>query len=105
MHHVGAFGVSLGAIVVAQACHADSRLKACLMMDAAMPADVVQSGLKQPSIWLTRDASTMRLERERSGGWTEAEIHQTLSTMQAVYAKSQPGDGYYVDIPGMFHVN
>jgi hypothetical protein len=25
--------------------------------------------------------------------------------MQAVYAKSQPGDGYYIDIPGMFHVN
>ena len=70
-----------------------------------MPANVVQAGLEQPSMWMTRDANTMRLERQRSGGWTEAEIHQTLSTMQAVFAKSLPGDGYYVQIPGLFHVN
>lgn len=105
MQRVGTFGISLGAIVVGEACHIDQRLKACLMRDAAMPANVVQAGLEQPSMWMTRDANTMRLERQRSGGWTEAEIHQTLSTMQAVFAKSLPGDGYYVQIPGLFHVN
>jgi hypothetical protein len=105
MQHIGAFGVSLGAMVVGQACHDDQRLSACLMMDAAMPADVVQSGLSQPSMWLTRNAATMRLERKRSGGWTDEEIHQTLSTMQATFAESKPGNDFYLDIPGMFHVN
>jgi hypothetical protein len=105
MQRVGTFGVSLGAMVAGEACHTDPRLKACLMMDAAMPADVVQAGLRQASMWMTRDANTMRLERQRSGGWPEAEIHQTLTTMQTVFNKSLPRDGYYVQVPGMFHVN
>jgi hypothetical protein len=105
LQRVGTFGISLGAIVASEACHIDSRLKACLMMDAAMPADVVQAGLRQPSMWITRDADTMRLERQRAGGWSEADITQTLTTMRAVFEKSLPGDGYYVQVPGMFHVN
>lgn len=104
LHHVGAFGISLGAMVVGESCYRDPRLKACLMMDAAMPADVVHAGLQQASMWITRDAHTMRLERQRSGGWSEADIQQTLTTMRAVY-RSLPGDGYYVQIPGMFHDN
>lgn len=105
LQRVGTFGISLGAIVASEACHTDSRLKACLMMDAAMPADVVRAGLRQPSMWITRPASSMRLERQRAGGWSEAGIAQTLNTMQAVYNKSLAGDGYYVSVPGMFHVN
>jgi len=97
---VGTFGVSLGAIVASEACHSDPRLKACLMMDAAMPADVVQAGLRQPSLWMTRPASDMRLE-----SWSEADITQTLTTMQAVFNEESAGDGYYVSVPGMFHVN
>jgi predicted dienelactone hydrolase len=105
MQHVGVFGVSLGAMVAAEVAHRDPRIKASLMMDAAMPADVVKAGLQQPSMWLTRDAGTMRLERQRSGGWSEQDIAQTLSTMRAVFNKSRPGEGYYVQIPGMFHIN
>jgi len=105
LEHVGIFGVSLGAMVAGEACHKDLRLRACLMMDAAMPADVVRSGLQQPTMWLTRPASDMRLERARSGGWSEKDIQQTLSTMQEAYAKAQPGGSYFVSIPGMFHVN
>ncbi len=100
LHHVGTFGISLGAMVASEACHRDARLKACLMMDAAMPADVVQAGLRQPGMWITRPASSMQLE-----GWSETDITQTLSTMQAVFNKEPAGDGYYVSIPGMFHVN
>ena len=70
-----------------------------------MPADVVQAGLRQPSMWITRDADTMRLERQRSGGWSDADIAQTLNTMLAVFDRTSPGDGYYVQMPGMFHVN
>jgi hypothetical protein len=100
LQRVGTLGVSLGAMVASEACHSDPRLKACLMMDAAMPANVVETGLRQPAMWLTRSANTMRQEN-----WSEADIDQTVSTMQAVFNKEPAGDGYYVSIPGMFHVN
>ncbi len=100
LQHVGIFGISLGAIVASEACHMDIRLKACLLMDAAMPANVVQARLKQSAMWLTRPASDMRLEK-----WKASDITQALSTMRAVYDKEPAGDGYYVEIPGMFHVN
>jgi len=104
LERTGAFGISLGGMNVAEACSKDARLKACLIMDVSIPADAVKSGLKQPSMFITRDADTMRLERERFGGWTEKDIAQTLGTMRSVYA-GLPGDGYYVEIPKMFHVN
>jgi protein tyrosine phosphatase (PTP) superfamily phosphohydrolase (DUF442 family) len=104
MQRVGAFGVSLGGIVVAEACHLEPRLKACLMMDAPMPTDVVASGLQQPSMWITRDADGMRLERRTAGGWSEAEIQAHQATMRAVY-QSLPGAGYFVQVRGMFHSN
>ncbi|MEV6139092.1 carboxylic ester hydrolase [Nocardia sp. NPDC051990] len=105
LDQVGAFGVSLGAMVVGAACHADPRLWACLMMDAAMPADVVRDGLQRPNMWLTRDADSMLLERSRSGGWPDRDIDETLTTQRKVFTESPPGYGYYVEIPGMFHVN
>ena len=104
LRRVGAFGVSLGGIVVAEACHLEPRLKACLMMDAPMPVDVVTSGLQQPSLWITRDADGMRLERQRAGGWSEKEILAHQTTMRSVY-QSLPGAGYFVQVPGMFHLN
>jgi hypothetical protein len=102
---MGTFGVSLGAMVAAEACHHDHRLKACLMLDAAMPADVVRDGLTAASMWITRDAGTMRLERRRSGGWSEAAISETLTTMRAVFSKSAPGQGWYLEVPGIFHTD
>jgi hypothetical protein len=104
LQRIGIFGVSSGGVVGAEACLKDPRLKACLIMDVVMTADVVQKGLQQPSMWITRNADTMRLEREKSGGWTEADIKQTQSTMRAVY-DSLPGDGYFVQVPGMFHID
>jgi len=100
----GTFGISLGGMDAAEACLKDPRLKACLIMDVWMPADVVRAGLQQPSMFITRDADTMRLERQRSGGWTEKDIALTLSTMRTVYERLS-GDGYYIEIPTMFHVN
>lgn len=104
LQHVGVFGVSLGGIVASEACRLEARLRACLVMDAPMPTDVVHSGLQQPTMWMTRDAETMRLERRRAGGWSETDIHEHLSTMRATFANLR-GDGYFVQIPGMFHVN
>ncbi len=105
LRRVGVFGVSLGAIVAAQASLMDTRITASLMMDAAMPSDVVRAGLSQPCLWISRPASDMRLERSRSGGWPEAAIAQTLGTMQAVFNRHASGSAYYLILPGMFHVN
>jgi len=105
LRHAGIFGISLGGMTAAETCHEDSRFSACLMMDAAMPADVVASGLQQPGMWITRPASDMQLEDKEAGGWSPKDIHQTLSTMQAVYGQSKPGNGYYVSVKGMFHHN
>ncbi len=100
----GTFGISLGGIVGAEACRIEFRLRACLLMDAPMPVNVVKHGLQQPALWITRDAETMRLERSRSGGWTEADISAHQTSMQATYANSQY-PSYFVQVPGMFHVN
>jgi len=99
LRRIGVFGISLGGIVVGEACRLDRRLRACLVMDAPMPAEVVQAGLKQPSMWITRDAKTMQLE-----GWPQAEIDEHQTTMPAVFA-SLAGDGYFERVPGMFHAN
>jgi pimeloyl-ACP methyl ester carboxylesterase len=100
----GVFGISLGAMNAAQACADDRRLKACLMMDAAVPAAAIKTGIRQPSMFITREAAMMRRERAQTGGWTEWDIALTLGTMRTVYERL-PGDGYYVDIPTMFHIN
>ncbi|MEU8655360.1 hypothetical protein [Actinoplanes philippinensis] len=73
-------------------------------MDDPAPADVVAVGLRQPTMFPTRDAETMRRERRSSGGWTEHDIATTLGTMRAAYANLS-GGGYYVQIPDLFHVN
>lgn len=87
-----------------EACRLERRLRAGLLMDAFMPAEVVRAGLQQPIMWITRDADTMRLERRRAGGWSEPSIDEHLTTMRSVYERL-PGDGYYVQVPGMFHLD
>ena len=104
LQRVAAFGVSLGGIVVGEACRLDARLRACLVMDAPMSIDVVKAGLQQPSMWITRDAASMRLERQRAGGWPDAEIEAHQTSMRAVY-EGLSGAGYLVRVPGMFHSN
>jgi predicted dienelactone hydrolase len=104
LRRVGVFGISLGGIVVGEACRREPRLRACLVMDAAMPTDVVRAGLRQPSMWITRDAASMRLERQRAGGWPEVEIQAHQTSMRAVY-ESLSGAGYFVSVPRMFHGN
>ena len=68
LRQAGFFGISLGGIVASAACLSEPRVRACLMMDAPMPTDVVTTGLLKPGMWITRDAASMRMERQRSGG-------------------------------------
>jgi pimeloyl-ACP methyl ester carboxylesterase len=100
---IGVFGMSLGAIVAARACSDDRRFGACLMMDAAMPIDVAKNGLRQPALWLTRSADAMRQERRSAGGWPEAEITITQSSMHE--AAQQSNDGVIVEFPGSYHIS
>lgn len=100
----GIFGISLGGIDAAEACLKDRRLRACLIMDVFMSAEVVKRGLDIPALWITRDAETMRLERRLAGGWTEEDIEQHQRTMRQVY-QSLRNEGYYLEIPGIFHLN
>jgi predicted dienelactone hydrolase len=104
LERVGIFGISMGGEVAAEACLSDPRLQASLIMDVWIPANVLESSLQQPVLFVTRDADTMRLERKRSGGWTEEEIALTLNTLRALY-EGLPGEGYYLQIPKMFHIN
>jgi Platelet-activating factor acetylhydrolase, isoform II len=97
LHHVGIFGTSLGGITAAEACHLDRRFGACLMVDVAMPPDIVRSGVQQSTMWISAEADAKRLE-----GWTTSAIDEQQTTVAAVFA-SLPGDGYLVSIPGMFH--
>ncbi len=95
----GMFGVSLGGAVTAEACDMEPRLRACLIMDVFMPADVLRSGLRQPTMWISRDAASMRLEH-----WKQGDIDETQNGMRTVFARL-PGDGYLVLVPGAFHPN
>jgi hypothetical protein len=99
LQRAGMLGPSLGGLVGAEACHLEPRLRACLAMDVHMPADVVEAGLKQPTMFISRDAQSMQLER-----WNQEYIDQAQTTMRAVY-ESLPGDGYLVRVRGTFHAN
>lgn len=94
---VGIFGLSLGGEISAQAALEDERIRACMVIDAWMPPEVLCRGLCQPTMFLTRDAETM--ERE---GWSAADASETLTTMRAVY-DTLPAAGYFVQVRGMFH--
>jgi|GEM_PF-5397371 len=63
-----------------------------------MATDVAAAGVANPSMWITRDAATMRLERKRAGGWSEAEIDAHKTSMRAAHS-ALPGAGCLVQVP------
>ncbi|MCJ8014635.1 hypothetical protein MUG84_23395 [Paenibacillus sp. KQZ6P-2] len=99
LKNVGMFGPSMGGLVGAEASYLDPRFRAFIAMDVHMPANVVRSGLKQPTMFISREAKWMKME-----GWSKEDIDKTQITMRSVY-KKLPKDGYLVLIPGTFHVN
>jgi len=60
----GMFEPSLGGLVGAEACYLDTRLQAFLAMNVQIPADVIRAGLKQPTMFISREAKWMQVE-----GW------------------------------------
>jgi dienelactone hydrolase len=100
---VGLMGMSLGAIVTAQACAMEDRIDACLMMDAPVPTEVASHGLRQAALWISRPAEDQRLERAASGGWPEDEIAAQALTINQALANSPKSQ--LVLVPGLFHLD
>ena len=100
---LGAFGVSLGGIIVSEASWKDARIKANLIMESRIPLKIAQIGLRVPTMVITRPAEAMRTERERSGGWTESDIQEHLSTMENLCKNTAESE--FVQIPDIFHVD
>jgi pimeloyl-ACP methyl ester carboxylesterase len=102
LERAGVFGVSLGGMVVGETCRVEPRLRACMVLDAHMTPDVVRDGLRQPTMWISRDVETLELD-----GWPHAGvlgIDALYNGMRAVFERL-PGDGYVVLVPGTFHLN
>ena len=103
LDRLGAFGVSLGGVIVSEASWRDRRIKASLIMESPIPKKIAQTGLPVPTMVITRPAESMRTERKKSGGWTEKDIEQHLSTMRALFENTAESE--FVQIPDMFHVD
>ena len=103
MDRLGAFGVSLGGVIVSEASWKDPRIKASLIMESPIPKKIAQTGLPIPTMVITRPAESMRIERKKSGGWTEKDIEQHLSTMRALFENTAESE--FVQLPDMFHVD
>ena len=103
LDRLGAFGVSLGGIIVSEASWKDPRIKANLIMESPIPKKIAQTGLRVPTMVITRPAEAMRAERKKSGGWTESDIEQHLSTMRALFENTAESE--FVQLPDMFHVD
>lgn len=98
LDHAGVFGSSLGGITTAEACRMDRRFRACLGLDQAMPAAVVRSGLRQPTMWVVRGGTSDRTDE----GWKRLATKELNTSVRSVFDRL-PGDGYLVSIPNMFH--
>ena len=72
-------------------------------MESRIPLKIAQTGLRVPTIVITRPEEAMRTERERSGGWTESDIQEHLSTMENL-CKNTP-ESEFIQIPDIFHVD
>ena len=103
LDRLGAFGVSLGGIIVSEASWKDPRIKANLIMESRIPLKIAQTGLRVPTMVITRPAEAMRTERERSGGWTESDIQEHLSTMKNLCKNTVESE--FVQIHNIFHVD
>jgi hypothetical protein len=103
LDHVGVMGMSLGAIVTAQACATDARIDACLMMDAPVPTEVAAIGLRQAALWISRPKADQRLERAASGGWPEYEIDAQAATIDEALSNSE--HGRLVQVHGLYHAD
>ena len=90
---VGVFGHSLGGATAAQFCHDDSRCKAGIDVDGQPFGSVVQSGLRQPFMFLLSD----------HGGSSDPVSRQIEANLQAIYDRLPPNGRLRIAIRGANH--
>lgn len=104
LQRIGVAGVSLGGIVAGEVAREDRRVRAALILDAAVPLRTVEEGLDVPTMWITRPPETMRQERERAGGWPEEEIEAHHRTTRNAFG-SMRAPGYLIQVPDIAHLD
>ena len=90
---VGVFGHSLGGATAAQFCHDDSRCKAGIDVDGQPFGSVVQSGLRQPFMFLLSD----------HGGSSDPVSRQIEANIQSIYDRLPPNGRLRIAIRGANH--
>jgi predicted dienelactone hydrolase len=93
MTRVGVFGHSFGGAAAALFCHEDSRCKAGIDIDGAPHGSVIQSGLRQPFLFLLSD----------HGGETDPESQRILANIQSLYDHLPADTRLRVTIRGANH--
>ena len=93
MTRVGVFGHSLGGAVAAQFCQEDPRCKAGIDIDGAPHGNVVQTGLRQPFMFLLSD----------HGDASDSASTRILADIQSVYDRTPPDRRLRAMIRGAFH--
>lgn len=93
MARVGVFGHSFGGATAAQFCRDDSRCKAAIDVDGQPFGSVVQTGLRQPFMFLMSD----------HGQASDAVSRQIMANIQSTYDHLPPESRVHVAIRGANH--
>ncbi len=93
LERVGVFGHSLGGAAAAQFCHDDSRCKAGIDLDGAPHGSVIQTGLRQPFMFLLSD----------HGQEADAASNQIRADIDSVYDRVPADRRVRATIRGAFH--
>ena len=93
MTRLGVFGHSFGGAQAAEFCHEDSRCKAAVDVDGAPFGSVIQSGLKQPFMFLLSG----------HGDPKDAESLEILANIQSIYDRLPTDSRLRVEIRGANH--
>ena len=90
---LGVFGHSFGGAQAAQFCHDDARCKAVVDVDGAPFGSVIQSGLKQPFMFLLSG----------HGDPKDADSREILANIQSIYDRLPTDSRLRVEIRGANH--
>ncbi len=93
LQRVGVFGHSLGGASALQFCHDDSRCKAGVDVDGSPVGTVVQTGIRQPFLFLLSDHS----------GESDTQTRQIKENIRAIYDRLPPDRRGEIEIQGANH--
>ena len=93
MTRVGVFGHSLGGAIAAQFCHDDARCRAGIDIDGQPFGSVVESGLRQPFMFLLADHHDT----------SDAVSRHIEANIQAIYDHTNPDKRLRIAIRGASH--